>query len=123
LSGPAIPAQQVVAVDRLDAAGALAKTVQVPEEQLLVPIAPEEPFPYDEDFPPPQSYKKLGILIGFAFLGAVALLVFVIFRAATQDDGVRGQPSLRVKARHVAELPRSDDELAPKKRRLAPRWR
>jgi hypothetical protein len=130
LPGPMVAAPQgsrrVVAVEPIDGEEVLGETLQAVPEDLVLPVAPapEQPFVYDEELPPQPSYKKLGIAIGIAFFAAFALLVFVIIRAATQDDVVADQiPTARVKARHVVELPPQDDELAPKKRRFPPRWR
>jgi hypothetical protein len=123
IAAPSRPSRRVVAVDRIDADEALAETMQALPEQLAIhSLPPDHPFNYDEDLPPPPSYKNLGIALGFAFFAAFALLVFVIIRAATLADAAAPEQvqGPRLKARHAVDRPAPYDELAPRKRR-APR--
>jgi hypothetical protein len=78
------------------------------------PVGREQSFGSEIDLPPPPSYKRLGIVLGFAVVGARALLVFVIVRAATQGD-VEGIAAIerRAKATHKLAWSDGDEQVSP----------
>jgi eukaryotic-like serine/threonine-protein kinase len=150
LPAPLPRGNAVVAVDAMSREEAFGETMDLPSEGAIpyaqlaelsapppapiaphpIPVpAPSSPSavmmsaPTDEELPPP-SYKKLGIALGVAVIGAFALLVFVIVRASNQQVAGIAAAEVRTKAPHGVVYEDGPEIVAQRKTVTPPtrRW-
>jgi eukaryotic-like serine/threonine-protein kinase len=121
---PPISVRPAVVSPALALRGAIVEVGPISEEDAYGETVPLEMPPPSTMATPvkarPPRYRRLGVALGLAFAGALALFVYVLVRAANQETAPNESASLaRTKSHHPLEFAPLGDVLAPSAKGLA----